>query len=191
MPIAPVWRARSPVRYDTGAVRRRRGTRPVPYEAAGVRHRQGTLQVRHDLESFIRESEVTMAGRRGFPTSIVGPLLLFLLTGCGNSILGTDPDTGLDVEVRKGPIDPVARPGEDNSAPVEDARVRIRRIDGDGKLRVHTDADGRARVPLGPGTYEITVEACPGALGLPEPATAEVRSGETTPVRLVCDTGIR
>lgn len=113
------------------------------------------------------------------------------LAACTPSILGTDPATGFDLLVTRGPIQPVARAGEDNSSPVEGALVRIRRTDGSGEARVRTDAKGKALVPLVPGAYRVEVRECPGAMSLPSAADASVRSGRLTVLEFSCDTGIR
>lgn len=117
--------------------------------------------------------------------------VLVVLAGCATSILGTDPDTGVDVAVRKGPIFPVVQPGQDDTAPVEDARVRIRPLGADGHAEARTDAGGMAGFALVAGTYEVAVLECPGTLALPAPDTAIVTAGERTVLTLVCDTGIR
>lgn len=113
-------------------------------------------------------------------------LLLLLSFSCS-----TGPDTGLSVRVsvRRGPIAPISREGEDNTAPVAGARVTVTR----GGLFVTTagtDAGGEATLTLQPGSYVATVTECPGALALPGPAAFAV-AGDTTSVRLKCDTGIR
>lgn len=115
---------------------------------------------------------------------------LLVATGCSQAILGDDPDTGLEVEVHRGPLNPVEIQGEPNSAPVADASVEVRRVEG-GRTRVRTDADGLVRVPLAPGDYVVEVLSCPGSLVLPEPGEATVEAGFLTALRLDCDTGIR
>ncbi len=111
-------------------------------------------------------------------------------TACSNDILGDDPNTGIDLTVVKGPIQPVVREGEDNTAPVEDAKVEFRRLDG-GRHTARTNALGEARVSLLPGTYVVTVLECPLTLALPDPDTVEVVSGQRQVLRQECDTGIR
>lgn len=129
---------------------------------------------------------------RGGRLAVSVALLLAFATSCGGGILGSDPSTGLLVQVRKGPIEPVVREGEeDNSAPVPDAVVEVRAVGRSGEARVRTDGAGEARVPLEPGRYVVEVAICPLALGLPGPETATVVAGSLTPVRLECDTGIR
>ena len=125
-------------------------------------------------------------------SAAAGALSLCLAAaGCADSIAGADPETGLRVEVRKGPIAPVGRPGEENSAPVEGARVRVRGAERGGSVEARTGADGTVRVLLVPARYRVTVEACPGALGLPDAVMSTVRPGEIADARLTCDTGIR
>ena len=116
--------------------------------------------------------------------------LVPLLAGCGSSILGDDPATAIAVSVRKSPIQPVPREGEDNSAPVAGALVRVR-AEGGGQLDRRTAADGTVRVPLAPGRYEVEVRECPGALALPPPAAVSVTRGHEEALTLMCDTGIR
>lgn len=117
-----------------------------------------------------------------FATAVVG--------GCSDGILGRDPETGLEVAVYRGPLNPVEIPGQPNSEPVAEATVQVRRQDG-GRLQQRTDLDGRIRVPLETGEYMVEVLTCPGALTLPGAAAATVERGRFTVLRLDCDTGIR
>ena len=121
----------------------------------------------------------------------VGPILALAALGCAASILGSDPSTGLDVAVRRGPIAPVEQPGLDNTAAVPGARVRVRPVGESGRADGSTDDAGVVAFSLAAGIYAVTVIECPGALGLPETDTARVSRGERTSVTLVCDTGIR
>lgn len=111
---------------------------------------------------------------------------------CSESGLSPDPDTGLDIRVLKGPIQPVEREGDPpNEAPVEDALVEVRTAAGREVARAVTDARGEARVDLAAGTYQIEVLRCPGAMSLPGPEEVDVPLGSYREVRLDCDTGIR
>lgn len=103
----------------------------------------------------------------------------------------TAPDDAVPVpiEVRKGPISPVVMDGESNSAPVEGARVTLR--SGLVQRSYRTDATGAALAQISPGTYEVRVTECPGALALPAPETVTVAPGGDTRIQLECDTGIR
>lgn len=112
-------------------------------------------------------------------------------TSCTPTILGPDPDTGFSLLVVKGPIQPVVREGEVNTAPVAGAVVRIRDQRSAGEARVRTAADGRARVSLRAGSYRVDVIECPGALLLPPPVGASVVPGSLTELEFDCDTGIR
>lgn len=132
------------------------------------------------------------AGRPAPAVAVLGALIVSaLMAGCGTSLLGEDPDTALLVEVSRGPIEPVAREGQENSAPVAGALVRIRADDRGGQLDRRTGPDGRVRVPLDPGRYEVEVLDCPGAVSLPAPASVIVAEGREEALALVCDTGIR
>ncbi|MDH3735128.1 MAG: carboxypeptidase-like regulatory domain-containing protein [Gemmatimonadota bacterium] len=131
-----------------------------------------------------------MTLRPGVPRLMLAFVVL-AIPACTASITGDDPSTGLSITVLKGPIQPVAREGEDNSAPVEDATVRIRSSDGGGDAERRTGPDGSTRIPLKPGSYRIEVRECPGTLTLPTPEQADVQRGSLTPVVMMCDTGIR
>lgn len=133
-------------------------------------------------------------GRRvriGPRVRFLAPVLALAALGCAASILGSDPETGLDVAVRKGPIQPVAQEGVEDTAPVEGARVRVRPVGESGRADGTTDGEGLVGFALPPGSYEVKVRECPGTLGLPGADTAQVGSGARTTVTLVCDTGIR
>ena len=95
------------------------------------------------------------------------------------------------VSVWKGPIQPVAMEGQENSAPVAGAVILVERVDGSGSSRITTGAEGRITANFRPGAYAVTVEECPGAMVLPEPVGAVVISGGFALVRFDCDTGIR
>jgi hypothetical protein len=120
-----------------------------------------------------------------------GAAAILACVACGADLSGPDPDTGLLIEVRKSPIVPVVREGEDDSAPVGNAEVRIRGLDRGGSLAVRTGPDGTVRVALRPGRYELEVIECPGALSLPSPQEAGVVGGRIDPALFICDTGIR
>lgn len=117
-------------------------------------------------------------------------LAVFASGGCSSDILGDDPSTGIDLTVVKGPINPVEREGEDNTLPVDGAKVELQRLGG-GRHTVRTDESGNASVSLVPGSYVVTVTECPLTLALPDPDTVQVVSGERRSLRQECDTGIR
>ena len=67
-------------------------------------------------------------------------------------------DTGIEGRITIGPSTPVARAGEPSTRPYQ---TTIAVLDADGRevTRFATDADGRFRVLLAPGTYRLRPEA--------------------------------
>lgn len=134
-------------------------------------------------------------GRRGprirTACSVVALGAALAAAGCGTSIAGSDPDTGLDVTVLRGPIEPVAMEGEENSEPVPGARVRVTALGASGRVEGFTGSGGTAGFTLRPGAYEVEVLECPGALALPPPVEVTIVDGSRVPLSLECDTGIR
>ena len=117
----------------------------------------------------------------------VGLLALLLLPACNAAPSDGVPVT---VEVRRGPIAPVAQEGTDNTAAVGDAEVRI--LHDNIRIDVErTDGAGLAGFVLEPGSYEVRVTICPGTMALPAPESVVVQPAEPDTVTLVCDTGIR
>ena len=113
-------------------------------------------------------------------------------TACSTGGGPLDPSTGVEVQVLKGPIQPVVREGERDTAPVAGAVVVIRTSGRSGTSRAATDSAGVARVPVPPGIHVVTVETCPGTMSLPkESQTVSVTPGTYASTTLVCDTGIR
>jgi hypothetical protein len=102
----------------------------------------------------------------------------------------------MEIEVVAGPVCPVEQdPPDPNCVPrvVEGARILVQ--PGDGRDIVvgeaTTDADGHATIELAAGDYIVVGVEVEGLMGVPEPATVTVESGETVTVTLVYDTGIR
>lgn len=123
-------------------------------------------------------------------------IALLMAAGAGSAcsstaIIGGDTGTGMIVRVFRGPIQPVAMEGEDNSAPVSGAVIVVEALNSGGRETLRTGSDGRVSANFRPGPYLITVTECPGALTLPEPEEAVVIAGGFALVRLDCDTGIR
>ena len=116
-------------------------------------------------------------------------LTALLLAGCAADVV--DRTTGILVEVRRGPLTPVAPPGVDDTAAVEAAQVRIQALNGRELARGSTGADGTIALPVSAGMRVASVVTCPGALALPSPETVEVVAGAYARVALLCDTGIR
>lgn len=141
---------------------------------------------------------VTPAGLAGSPVlmghSAIAVGLTALVAACGDPLVPgstADPLTGILVEVRRGPIMPVDRPGVDNTAPVGGARVVIATAVGIPVAELRTDSLGSAAVQVPPGDYRVATSTCPGAMREAAPAVVTVVADSISAARLVCDTGIR
>jgi hypothetical protein len=127
--------------------------------------------------------------------SLVWVALLWSAVACG-SASGRAISSGIAGRVVAGPTCPVERvPPDPQCAPRPlAAPLRIRRADGSGSGRVvHSNADGRFRVPLGPGRYKIVPLPRNGSPfpRPPQPITLTVRASHYTWVTITYDTGIR
>lgn len=100
-------------------------------------------------------------------------------------------NTGLTVQVYRGPITPLTRIGVDNTAPVDQAVVRV--VDPMGREvgRGKTNTKGEAYLTLQPGKYTVQVLACGQMRYLPEPEPVTITAKQLTKIRFDCDTGIR
>ncbi len=97
-------------------------------------------------------------------------------------------DTGIEGRITIGPSTPVARAGEPNTRPYQ-ATIAVLDADGREVTRFATDADGRFRVLLAPGTYRLRPEARgPFPRGS---ETVTVTAGTLTHVDIGFDSGIR
>jgi hypothetical protein len=100
-----------------------------------------------------------------------------------------DMASGIDGDVILRPVSPVERPGMVNERPYE-AVIGVRTPAGRVVAEVRSDADGRFRIVLAPGTYVLQPES--DAIYPQAPAqTVTVRQDQFTPVRIVYDSGIR
>ena len=112
---------------------------------------------------------------------------LLLASACGEKAV---TDSGVQGEVRIGPVNPVEQPGVQNDSPYA-AALRIKKASG-GKVVAETRsaADGSFRVALPPGDYVLEpVNGDP--LPIAEPQDFTVAPGRFTPVRVDYDSGIR
>jgi hypothetical protein len=121
------------------------------------------------------------------PTKVPGPTSTPIppgpqdTPGDGSGVYGT---------ASAGPTCPVERadsPCPDR--PVDDGLVRATTSDGHTAGETRTDGDGRFRMSLDPGTYDITVET-QEAMSC-ETARVAVEADRFTRVTISCDTGIR
>lgn len=109
-----------------------------------------------------------------------------LTTGCSAR---APSDSGIEGEVRIGPVSPVETTGTPGSAPYA-AELRIRPEAGGRVTRVTSGADGSFRVNLAPGTY--TIEPQQGdPLPYAQPVQVTVTEHRFTPVVIMYDSGIR
>jgi len=97
--------------------------------------------------------------------------------------------SGLYGTVRKGPVRPVCRAGEPCTVPVEVTLVFSRQ--GREVARLRSNRQGRYRVALPPGYYQIRTVERIGIRRLPRPHAVHVRAGHWDRIDLFLDTGIR
>lgn len=138
--------------------------------------------------------EHTVAGRSSGAGSAVAVILAFLLIflvqtalGCGGQV---PPNTGIEGQVTIGPINPVSRPGEQNSRPYT-ASISIMRASDNGVVAAITSgSDGTFRVALRPGHYLVRPRQ-----GSPYPIAHDqevtVVAGQYAHVLVSYDSGIR
>jgi hypothetical protein len=119
--------------------------------------------------------------------AVAASACLLLAAGCGAKPV---TDSGVQGEVRIGPVAPVEQPGAPNDAPYV-ATLRIAKA-SDGKIVAETKsgADGTFRVPLPPGRYVLQpVNGTP--LPIAQAQEFTVAAGQFTTVRVDYDSGIR
>jgi hypothetical protein len=119
--------------------------------------------------------------------AVVGVVSVLLAAGCGAKTL---TDSGVQGQVRIGPLAPVERQGVVNDAPYA-ATLRIERA-SDLKVLTQTrsDENGSFRVALAPGRYVL--QPVSGAPFPTAPAQEfTVSAGQFTTVRVDYDSGIR
>ena len=102
----------------------------------------------------------------------------------------------LDVTVLAGPVCPVETQPPDPACeprPVAGAQLFVSPGDGTDIVvsQATTDENGFARFELPAGTYIVTGSEVAGFFGIPDPAMADVLGGDTAPLTLSYDTGIR
>ncbi len=113
-------------------------------------------------------------------------MCLVLVAGCSAP---PPSDSGIDGEVRIGPVSPVETIGTPASAPYS-ANLTIRREGGGRAVRVTSGEDGRFRVNLAPGIYIVEPE--PGdPLPTAQPVTVTVEAHRFSSVVIDFDSGIR
>ncbi len=123
----------------------------------------------------------------GAKLSLAAVLAAAVVTGTG-SAPGSTATSGLYGVVRKGPVRPVCSVGEPCDAPARVTLVFTRR---GVETRVRSGADGRYRVTLRPGSYEVRSVERIGLARVPRPHAVHVRAGHRDRIDFLFDTGIR
>ena len=104
--------------------------------------------------------------------------------------------SGLYGTVRKGPIKPVCQQGVPCDAPAQVTLIFSRSTAygwtmGTDQVAVRSDKQGRYRVALGSGFWDVRAKARVGMSALPKPHSVHVRRGRWDKINLFFDTGIR
>lgn len=128
---------------------------------------------------------------RRFASPVIPAAILFATAACGSSILlGPNASQGIDGLVLLGPLCPVQTPTDPCADRPYEASIEVETAGGSRITVVRSEADGRFRVGLLPGTYHLVPES-----GDPFPIAAEqdvvVEAGIYAAVVINFDTGIR
>ena len=119
--------------------------------------------------------------------ALVGLVSLLGAAGCGAKVV---TDSGVQGEVRIGPVSPVEQPGVPNDAPYAATLQIVRASDGKVVAETKSGADGSYRVALPPGRYVLqAVNGEPLPIAPSQEFT--VSAGQFTTVRVDYDSGIR
>ena len=97
--------------------------------------------------------------------------------------------SGLYGSVRKGPVMPVCRQGVPCDAPAQVTLVFSQH--GDVIARTKSTEQGKYRIVLAPGFYDVRATVKIGTTKLPKPHAVHVRAGHWDKINLFFDTGIR
>ena len=115
---------------------------------------------------------------------LIGALLCGFVLACGDTPL--DPQTGLDIHVRRGPV---STNPDSTTVPVDSAGIVFFDLSGNPLGQTFTDTVGEARVVYAAGSYHLQMSSCPGAPKVPDAVNVVVVSGGFSLVNFVCDTG--
>ena len=97
--------------------------------------------------------------------------------------------SGIEGRVTIRPVRPVERKGASNERAYQ-AKIRVLDASGHEVAMVESDAEGRFRVPLSPGSYVLRPES-PGRYPRASEQRVVVRPGDMTDVAIVYDSGMR
>lgn len=100
--------------------------------------------------------------------------------------------SGVEGLIERGPLQPVARPGQKDTAPVAGAIIVVRNQKGREVARVFSDKNGLYEINLKPGKYKLVV-VWPRSGISPSPWSKqiEVKNGQWQNLKIKLDTGIR
>ncbi len=103
--------------------------------------------------------------------------------------------SGLYGTVRKGPVKPVCQQGVPCDAPAQLTLAFSKTTPAGASYGhqavVRTDTQGRYRIALDPGFYDVRATKKVGMSRLPKPHAVHVRRGHWDRINLFFDTGIR
>ncbi len=118
---------------------------------------------------------------------VIGILILLLAT-C--SIKPTSVTSGVEGKVLIGPNCPVVQQGQECPDKPYQATITINDSDNRMVAQVHTDAEGRFKIPLEPGEYILHPES-PNVMPFAKEQTFTVETGKFTQLTVTYDSGIR
>ena len=118
------------------------------------------------------------------------PLLCLLVVTACNSAATPAPDSGIEGQALIGPTCPVVQVGQECPDQPYQATVTVLNDKGKQVTQFETDAEGRFRVPLEPGTYTLR-PASPSVMPSAPEQTVTVTAGQFTQVLIQYDSGIR
>jgi len=119
-------------------------------------------------------------------------LMLLMLASCAPAAEGRAELSGVRGRVRLGPQCPVEQAGTPCPDKLVAAEVQVFQA-GSDDLVTSTDSeeDGRFRVDLDPGSYEVLPVVSESGLPFAKPVQVTVEAGEYSRVTLNLDSGIR
>lgn len=126
-------------------------------------------------------------------SGLIFAIAFFLVLGLVNvqASPNSEINSGIEGVISKSPSQPgPTRQDVPDSAPFPDAPLVVKR-EGKMIMTLKTDSQGRFRIPLPPGAYEISVKGQKPGIGSCGPFEVKVVAGETQHVRWECDTGMR
>jgi hypothetical protein len=114
------------------------------------------------------------------------------LIACGGGAAAPATDSGIDGVVLIGPTCPVEQVGQDcEDKPYAGSIKIIDASSGEVVATAHSDADGKFRVALAPGSYRLEPAAASGGLPYGKPIDVVVRPHTYEVVTVSFDSGIR